>query len=72
VDLYKKYEGRVQFVVIDIDKKLSSNQQALVKKYYQGYIPHVVVLDRASKALYNSSGEVEEPVISAILDKTLQ
>jgi hypothetical protein len=72
VDLYKKYERRVHFVVIDIDKKLSSNQQDLVKKYYQGYIPHVVVLDSAGKALYNSSGEVEEPALSAILDKTLQ
>ena len=57
--------------MIDIDKKLSPSQQELVKKYYQGYIPHVVVLDRVSKALYNSSGEVEESVISAILDKAL-
>jgi len=62
----------VQFIVIDIDRKQSPAQQELVKKYYTGYIPHVVVLDRSGKALYNSAGEVEESTIEALLDKALQ
>jgi hypothetical protein len=72
VSLYEKYKGRVQFVVIDLDHALSPAQQQLEKKYYRGYIPHVVVLDRSGTALYNSSGEVDEAVISDLLDKALR
>ena len=72
VELYGKYEGRVQFVIIDLDHKLSPGQNELKKKYFQGYIPHMVVLTSAGKALYNSSGEVDSSVISDQLDKALR
>jgi hypothetical protein len=72
VNLYEKYKGRVQFVVVDLDHPLSAAQQQLQKKYYRGYIPHVVVLDASDAAVYNSSGEVDESVISGLLDKALR
>lgn len=72
VDLYQKYKGRVQFVVIDLDVKRTPEQQELVKSYYRGYIPHVTVLDASGKPVYNSSGEVEETVISSMLDQALK
>ena len=72
VGLYDKYKGRVQFVIVDLDRQLSSQQQELKKKYYRGYIPHVVVLDPAGSALYDSSGEVDDAVISGLLDKALR
>lgn len=72
VSLYEKYKGRVNFVVVDLDQKRPPAQQQLVKEYYKGYIPHVVVLDKTGKAVYNSSGEVDESEISAILDRTLR
>jgi thiol-disulfide isomerase/thioredoxin len=72
VGLYEKYQGRVQFVIIDIDHRLSPAQKELKKKYFSGYIPHVVVLDAPGSALYNRSGEVDDAVISDLLDKTLR
>lgn len=72
VSLYEKYKGRVQFVVIDLDRQLSAPQQELQKTYYRGYIPHVVVLDSSGSAVYNSSGEVEESVITGLLEKALR
>jgi hypothetical protein len=72
VSLYEKYKGRVQFVVVDLDHPLTPAQQQLQKKYYRGYIPHVVVLDASGSAVYNTSGEVDESVISGLLDKTLR
>ena len=72
MNLYNKYKGRVQFVVIDLDHKLSPAQQELVKKYFTGSIPHVVVLDRSGNAVYNSAGEVEEGTLEALLDKALK
>lgn len=70
--MYEKYKGRVQFVIIDLDKKRSKAQQRLVEEYYEGYIPHVVVLDKKGKTKYSLASEVEESKISAILDKALQ
>jgi hypothetical protein len=72
VELYGKYKGRVQFVIIDIDRRLSPAQKELKKKYFGGYIPHVVVLDATGSPLYNHSGEVEGAVISDLLDQALR
>jgi len=72
VGLYEKYQGRVQFVIVDIDHRLSPAQKELKEKYFRGYIPHVVVLDAAGSSLYNNSGEVDDSVISGLLDKTLR
>jgi predicted transcriptional regulator len=58
----------VQFVIIDLDKQRPAEQQQLVRKYYRGYIPHVVVLDAKGKAVYNEAGEISESEISRILD----
>jgi thioredoxin-related protein len=58
-------------VVIDLNQKLSKEQRELVGKYFAGYIPHVVILDKNGKAVYNQSGEKEEDKLSAILDKLL-
>ncbi len=62
----------MHFVVIDLDKKRPAEQQPLVKEYYKGYIPHVVVLDGSGHAVYNDSGEVSESRISGTLDKLLR
>ena len=72
VELYEKYKDRVAFVIIDLDKRRSEAQQNLVKMYYQGSIPHVVLLDKSGRAIYNSAGEVESDQISARLDEALQ
>ena len=72
VSLYEKYRDRVQFVVVDMDRSRSAAQDDLVKRFYKGYIPHVVVLDRKGKVAYNSSGEIEENELSRILDTTLR
>ncbi len=62
----------MHFVIVDLDLKRSPAQQELVRKYYRGYIPHVTILDKSGKAIYNEAGEVEESTISAILDKSLK
>jgi hypothetical protein len=62
----------VHFVVVDLDQKPSPLHRGLMEKYFRGYIPHIVVLDKSGKPLYNQSGEVDEPIISGILDRALQ
>jgi hypothetical protein len=72
VSLYQKYQGRVQFVVVDLDVKRPAAQRELIKKYYRGPIPHITVLDQSGKAVYNNAGEVGEDRISNILDDLLK
>jgi hypothetical protein len=72
VDLYNKYRGKVNFVVIDLDASASPEQQQLKKRFYRGYIPHVVVLGKSGVALYDSSGEVDSQRIESIFDRSLK
>jgi hypothetical protein len=71
VELYNKYRSRVHFVIVDLDVQRSPEQQQMVKQYYKGYIPHVVILDAHGTPLYNQSGEVESRVIEEIFQKAL-
>src|SRR5215831_4450102 len=71
VELYNKYRAQIHFVVIDLDVPRSAEQQKLVKEYYKGYIPHVLVLDARSQALYNQSGEVDSKVIESAFKESL-
>lgn len=72
LDLYARYKGQVQFVIIDIDGYLSSAQRDLKKQYFQGRIPHVMVFDRSGAVLYNRSGEVDSAALSGLLDQALR
>jgi hypothetical protein len=62
----------VQFVIVDLDRSRSAAQAELIKKYYRGYIPHVTILDRHGKAVYDEAGEASRAALSAILDRALQ
>ncbi|MCI0481164.1 MAG: hypothetical protein L0213_06215 [Candidatus Dadabacteria bacterium] len=68
VELYEKYMGKVDFIIVDLDTELSKEQEALRGRYYRNYIPHVSVIDAGGKVVYDKSGEVGSDKISLILD----
>src|SRR5580692_8122597 len=70
VELYNKYRSQVHFVVVDLDVQRSPEQQELVKKYYKGYIPHVLVLDAQGEPLYNQAGEVDSGTIEDLFKRS--
>jgi hypothetical protein len=72
VSLYEKYRGRVNFVIIDLDQKHTQQQNELISAHYRGSIPHVTIIDRNGKTLYDQAGEVDESDISKILDPQLK
>jgi thioredoxin family protein len=71
IELYDKYMGRVDFIVVDLDSSRSKEQNDLVKKYYRNYIPHVTIVDKKGEIVYDKSGEVGNGSTSDILDKLL-
>ncbi len=71
VELYEKYNGKVDFIVVDLDNPRSSDQTDLLKKHYKRYIPHVTIYDKNGKAVYDKSGEVRNSQMSELLDGLL-
>src|SRR5260221_325394 len=52
VQVYPQYKDKVRFVVVDL-RSPSLAQQALIDRYYHGYIPTIAVIDSAGKVLYD-------------------
>lgn len=69
VELYEKYMGKVDFIIVDLDTELSKEQEALRSRFYRNYIPHVTVIDAGGNVVYDKSGEVGTDVLSAIFDR---
>jgi hypothetical protein len=71
VALSERYQDKVNFVIIDLDKPQSPAQLKLVQTYYEGSIPDLIVLDGSGKPVYNRAGEQSESVLTNILDRLL-
>ncbi len=72
MQLYEEYKGRVQFVIVDLDRRRSAAQKDLLRKFYRGYIPHVTILDKTGKPVYDAAGEVEKSTLAGILDGAMK
>lgn len=71
VELYEKYEGNIDFIIVDLDSKISNGQNELRERFYPKYIPHVTIIGANGSVLYNRSGEIGNDLLSSILDKAL-
>ena len=56
VNLYPRYKDKIRFVVVDL-RSPSLAQQALIDRYYHGYIPTIAVIDSTGNVLYDRAGE---------------
>jgi len=72
VDLYRKYRGRIHFVVLDFNYGWSAAQEKLVRKYFGGNIPQIVILDKNGEAVFDYTGETPEWVLEGWLDSILR
>jgi thioredoxin-related protein len=72
VELYDKYKGQVDFIVIDLDSDMSDEQAELRDRFYRNYIPHVTIIDKDGQVVYNKSGEIDTVRLSNILDSALK
>ena len=71
VELYEKYNDKVDFIVVDLDNPRSNEQTALLRKHYKRYIPHLTIYDKNGKAVYDKSGEVRNSQMSTLLDSLI-
>ncbi len=71
VELYDKYDDKVDFIIVDLDSPLSKEQKELRFSHYRNYVPHVRIIDKSGTVVYDRSGEVSTDRISGILDPLL-
>ena len=71
VELYEKYKEKVDFIIVDLDTRLSVEQEELRSRFYRNYIPHVTVIDGNGGVVYDKSGEVGTDKLSSMLDGLL-
>jgi hypothetical protein len=61
VDLYKKFkDSSLKFIIVDVDHVGSAEGKQLLKNYYQGYIPHQVIVDKQGKMFWFHIGEIDQ------------
>ncbi len=72
VDLYQKYKGRVHFVVVDYEYGWSPAQNKLVQEFFTRYIPHIVILDRQGRPVFNYIGQAPESTLEQWLNAALE
>jgi hypothetical protein len=72
IDLYNSYRKQeVKFILVDVDHPSSKGGAALVKKFYRGYVPCEVIIDRKGNEHLNQIGEVESQVLRKRLEQVL-
>jgi thiol-disulfide isomerase/thioredoxin len=72
VDLYNKYKGRVNFVVIDFQYGWSDDQNKLVEKYFHRNIPQITILDSNLKPVFDYTGETPEETLDGWIQYALR
>jgi len=58
--------------VIDLDEIRNYDQVKLRRKYYTRYIPHVTILNKNGKVLYDRAGEISTDKLSDILESEIK
>ena len=72
VELYKDYKQSVHFVVMDLSQPLTPAQIDLFKKYLSASFPHIIILDRLGKPVFDYIGETPAATLIGWLDSSLR
>jgi hypothetical protein len=70
-ELYDEFKGRVAFVTINVDRSAPLSQAPIVREHYKGSFPHLVILDRHGKTVYDRAGEISTDTLRTILNGAL-
>jgi hypothetical protein len=71
VELYRKNKGSgMKFIIVDVDHA-TQVAKSLVEKYYHGYIPSEVVLDKDGRKSWSQIGEIDNRLLQVQIEKVL-
>ena len=70
--LQSRFRDLVRVLSINLDVPREPDQQKLVRDYYQGFLPHVVVLRCDGSTLYDAAGPADSRLIGKLLNEELK
>jgi len=72
IDLYNLFRHEeVKFILVDVDHPSPRGGAELVKKFYRGYVPCEVIIDRKGNEHLNQIGEMESQVLRKRIEQVL-
>ena len=72
IDLYNSFRhDEVKFILVDVDHPSAKGGTELVKRFYRGYVPCEVIIDREGNEHLNQIGEVESQVLRKRIEQVL-
>jgi len=70
VDLYHRVDQKaLKFIIVDVDNPPNDQGKSLIKKYYKGYVPSQVLLDREGKLYWDQTGETDMTTMKSQIEK---
>lgn len=70
--LSKKYQGKVAFIVVDVEKQDDPSVETLIRKYGIRYIPAIILIDHQGQIVEQQEGAVAQEVLTKQLDQLIQ
>jgi hypothetical protein len=72
IDLYNSLrKEEVKFILVDVDHPPAKGGTDLVKRFYRGYVPCEVIIDRKGNEHLNQIGEIESQVLRKRIEQVL-
>ena len=72
VSLRSRFRDLVRLVAINLETPREPDHQKLVRDYYQGFLPHVVVLRCDGSVIYDAAGPADSRMIGKLLTEELK
>jgi hypothetical protein len=63
VQLYDKHRDNTKFIIVNVDNPSDAGRD-LIRKYYPGYVPAQLLLDKSGTKVWSSVGEISRKKIS--------
>lgn len=68
VELYSKRKDNTKFIIVNVDGPHTDGGKELIKKYYPGYVPAQLLIDRDGHLLWSQIGEISRRKLSGALN----
>jgi hypothetical protein len=72
IELYNIFgKSDVKFILVDVDHPSAKGGAELLKKFYRGYVPSEVIVDRKGNEHLNQIGEIESQLLRKRIEQVL-
>jgi hypothetical protein len=68
VQLYSRHQDDTKFIIVNVDRPTDASKQ-LIMKYYPGYVPAQLLIDKSGKTIWSQVGEISRRKLSGQINQ---